>query len=546
MKKTPGWKRDVFLLIILSIIFFIVGNWSLSLTNPDEVFYVDSAKEMVQHHSWFTPYIFGHPQFEKPIFVYWLIRIAFLMFGVSSFAGRIFPGIFAMLGVAAVYILALAGFKDRSKALFSALVLGSSALYLGLARTVFTDLIFSVFILFALTAFYWGYSRGRRNQAIILFFIFSALACLTKGPLGILIPGLIVAIFLFIRKEIKFIFCPAALWGMILFALIALPWYIFMIKTYGHDFIKEFWVNDHLRRIFEAEHRHNDRWYFYPFSMLGCMFPWTFYAGAGVWAFFKRLKDETSAFPVFVACWLVVVFAIFQPAHSKLVSYIFPLFPALALAAGGFMVDEVFSARTKSGRSLGLLTAFSLLVIPFAVRVAAVKYPFYFVSSGSTLILALLSWAFAFGSLVFFILKNRRAAFFIQSGILPVLLILVPLTNIGPYVSSKGACDYLSSQPVGQSVVVCSKAFVRGVRFYTGYETAVFDSGSDNFYSPHPIPFLNSGAKLQDFLSGQPVTYCVIKKSAVDDFERLAGDKYEATLLKIEGNEYILKVETRQ
>ncbi len=543
MKKIAHRQKQVFILIILSVLFFIVGNGALSLTNPDEVFYMDSAQEMVQHNSWLTPYIFDQPQFEKPILIYWLLRLSFLIFGITGFAGRIFPALFALGGVISLYILARAGFQEPKKAFYSALILGSSALYLGLARMVFTDLIFSVFILFSLTAFYWSYFQGKKNFGIILFFIFSALAVLTKGPLGILIPGLIVGIFLALRKELKFVFCPAAFWGLIIFALIALPWYAVMLRTYGNDFIKEFWVNDHLRRIFQPEHPGNDRWYFYPFSMLGFMYPWVFYAGAGLWLLFRRLKKRVSAFPVFIACWLGVVLFIFQPAHSKLASYILPLFPALALAAGDYFVEQVLPGKSKFGRAAGLITALTLLIVPVAVRVAAVKYPFYFVSRHSTLILAFLGWAFAFGCLVFVFLRKPRAAFFVQLGLLPVFLIALPLINLEPYVSSRPAGEYLSGLSVGKSVVLCSKAFVRGVRFYTGAKTAVLDSGSDNFFSPHPIPFLNSPEKLREFLDKQPLTYCVLKKNAINDLQRLAGKDYQTILLRIEGNEYILKVE---
>jgi 4-amino-4-deoxy-L-arabinose transferase-like glycosyltransferase len=547
MKKIARWEKYVFVLILSSIVFFILGNAGLNLTNPDEVFYAGSAKEMAQHNSWLTPYLFDKPQFEKPIFTYWLIRLAFLMFGNNNFSARIFPALFGLAGMIAVYILAMAGLRERKKAFFSALILGSSALYLGLTRTIFTDLIFSVLILSALASFYWGYAKGGKNTAIILFFVFSALAVLTKGPLGIIIPGLTVIIFLALSKELDFIICPAAFWGMVVFAVIAVPWYAFMLKTYGNGFIKEFWVNDHIRRIFEAEHRKADRWYFYPLTMLGCMYPWSLYVAAGLWSVLRRLKKQASAFPLFLACWLGVVLAIFVPAHSKLTTYIFPLFPALALAAGDFMVDKIFNPKSRSARALGWATALSLLVIPVAVRVAAVKYPFYFISSGLTMILAVISWAFAFISLLFVFLKNHRAAFFIQMGLLPALLIAAPFTtNIDPYVSSREAGVYLATQPVGKSVVLCSKFFVRGVRFYTGYRTAVFDPSSDNFFSPHPIPFLNSELKLREFLASQPVTYCVLKKKALDDLERLAGNRYQSTLLTVEGDEYIYKVEPRK
>jgi 4-amino-4-deoxy-L-arabinose transferase-like glycosyltransferase len=262
-----------------------------------------------------------------------------------------------------------------------------------------------------------------------------------------------------------------------------------------------------------------------------------------MWSIFSRLKNKVSSFLVFLVCWIGVVFAIFQPAHSKLVSYIFPLFPALALAAGDFFVGKVLSRNTKTGRILGWITASILLIIPIAVRVAAVRYPLYFSSGRAVLILALLGWAITFGALFFVFLRKPKPAFFIQAALLPVFLVAIPLTNIEPYVSSREVSEYLSSQPINQSVILCSKAFVRGVRFYTGSRAAVFDSGSDNFFSPHPIPFLNNEDDLRNFLGSQPITYCVLKKSALDDFKRMAGDKYKVSLLLLAGNEYVLKVE---
>ena len=198
--------KYILILFCLACIFLILGNNILTLTDPDEVFYSLTTREMMEQNSWMTPYIFGQPQFEKPIFTYWLMRIGFTLFGFTPFIARLFPAIFAILGVIALYLLAMLGFRNEKKAFISALVLMSSALYIGLARTVFTDMIFSVLILFSLVSFYWGYARQQhKGTGILLFFIFSSLAVLTKGPLGFLIPFLIILAFLSIEKDIKFL-----------------------------------------------------------------------------------------------------------------------------------------------------------------------------------------------------------------------------------------------------------------------------------------------------------------------------------------------------
>ena len=181
------------------------------------------------------------------------------------------------------------GFHDEKKAFVSSLILLSSGLYIGLSRTLFTDMIFSVFVLFSLVSFYWGYSRNdRKGAGIILFFIFSALAVLTKGPLGFLIPSLIALMFLALRRDMKFLVCACSLWGLGIFIVAAFPWYIYMITRYGASFTHEFFYNDHIRRLLTAEHPKNDTWYFYPGSMIGCMFPWSLYVLAALIAVFHE------------------------------------------------------------------------------------------------------------------------------------------------------------------------------------------------------------------------------------------------------------------
>ncbi|MFA5096549.1 MAG: glycosyltransferase family 39 protein, partial [Candidatus Omnitrophota bacterium] len=346
--------KELLILIGLSYIYLMFGNGVLSLTNPDEVFYAQTAKEMIRHNTWMTPYLFDQPQFEKPIFLYWFLRVSVMLFGDTSFAYRFAPALFAILGAAAVYLLALIGFKNDRKAFISGLVLISSGFYIGLARSVFTDMIFSVLILLALLAFYWGYAHpARKGPGIILFFASSGLAVLAKGPLGLLIPAAVVAVFLLIKKDLKFIICRHSLWGLLAFSAIALPWYILMEVKYGASFNREFFYNDHFVRLIRAEHINYDNWHFYPLTMVGTVFPWSLYVLSGLFFLFRGIRRPGNDFRIFLAVWIVTVLLIFQFAHSKLTSYIFPLYPALILAAADFIHNSVY------GQNKGRLFYFS-------------------------------------------------------------------------------------------------------------------------------------------------------------------------------------------
>jgi 4-amino-4-deoxy-L-arabinose transferase-like glycosyltransferase len=537
---------ELLILIALAYIFLMFGNGTLSLTNPDEVFYTQTTKEMIQHKTWITPYLFGQPQFEKPILLYWLLRVAIGIFGNTSFAARFFPALFAILGTVAVYFLSLIGLKNEKKAFISGLVLISSGFYIGLSRSVFTDMIFSVLILFALLAFYWGYAYPlRKGRGIILFFIFSGLAVLAKGPLGLLIPLSIIVVFLLIKKDLKFLFSKYFLWGLLAFGVIALPWYILMEVKYGASFNREFFYNDHFLRLIKAEHRGNDRWYFYPFTMISTVFPWCLYSVIGLACLFKDIKRSAHNFNLFLLVWISVTLLIFQFAHSKLTSYIFPLYPALIIVAADFIYDSIAGAR--SGRLFyfsSLAMSVAILFFPIALLVTLPKYAPYLASRVPVYALAAALFILGAFALVFTLHKK-----FLGFTLTLVFLLLIVLfgaalvhEDVEPYVSSREASAYLLKNYPVSGPIICSKFYLRGVRFYTDKEVVAVDMPGSNFFSPHPVLFLNSPDKAREFLAKQPVNYGIIKRNNVEDFKSLCAGHYKFEILKQIGNEYVIRV----
>jgi 4-amino-4-deoxy-L-arabinose transferase-like glycosyltransferase len=538
--------RALLFLIAASYFFFMFGNGILSLTEPDEVFYSQTAREMTQHHSVFTPYLFDKPQFEKPILFYWLLQAAFSLFGNISFAARFFPALFASFGIIAVYWFGMLGFRDRKKAFFSALLLMSSGLYAGLARTVLIDTVFTVLILYALLSFFWGYTRPeKKNIGIILFFVFSALAVLAKGPLGLAISLGTVASFLFIKRNLRFLISSEFLRGFLVFLFLALPWYILMIHRYGSVFTDEFFINDHIRRFLEAEHHSNDTFYFYPLSLIYCLYPWGLFVIAGLIAALANIRKNAGDIIVFLLCWISVVFVIFSPAHSKLVSYIFPLYPALALLAGSYVIDKI--SLKKPGRLFYILsfgTLFFLLLVPAAIIILLVKFPFYISSYAPAYVYLALTIAFSLVYLFFSIRKRYTVVIGMLAGYLLLILSALPFVSgdIDPYVSSRKECEYLMRNFPIDGVILCSKSNVRGVRLFTDRKVAVNGIRTGDFFSPHPIPFLKTEEQVKSFFQTQKVTYCIVNKSSAEQIKLLDGTEFNVRELNVMGNKYILEV----
>lgn len=538
--------QRISILFLICYALFLFGNNTFSLTDPDEVFYSMTAREMAAKNEWVTPFIFNRPQFEKPVLTFWLIEIAFKAWGQTPFAARFFPALFGTFGVMAVYLLGLMGFKDERKAFLSAFLLATSAFFVGMGKTVFTDMIFTVFILYAFLFFMLAFSDRRKAVwGFIGFYVFCALAVLTKGPLGWLIPQLAVILFLLYQRQINFLRNPWVGVGFLLFLALTLPWYIYMTNHYGQAFIQEFFYNDHWRRLLEAEHKGNDRWFFYPVTMLAGLFPWSLFLAAALVDLFKRLRRQVTMMDYLCLSWIVVVFVVFQVAHSKLASYILPLFPALALITGNFLGDCLSEIQQRKKVQNLLFASFIILALLGIGAVVGQKALAHYMSSVSPLYFlsgALIALS-GIGISLCFKEHIQPALYILGLSLCPIFLTAyIVRSDIEGYASSYEASAYMPQRSSGVTTLLASKANARGIRFYTDQDVAVVDFSGKPFFSPHPIVILDSQDKVLDLLGRQPVTFGVIRKAAYQAMLKYCAHRFQVSLLGNIGYDYIVRI----
>ncbi len=541
------------ILLVLAYTLLMFGNNIVSLTHPDEVFYIQTAKEMLTHKSWLTPIIFDEVQFEKPFLSFALFALAIKIFGLTAFGARFWPALFGIIGVGTVYWISWTLFKRKRLAFLSGVILSSSFIYLALSRAVLTDMIFSVFVTITIGCFCFAYyNRKYKNEGIILYFTVAAIAVLTKGLLGIVFPVAAVLIFLIYEKNLKFLKCRATAWGALLFLGIALPWHLLMYARHGSWFLQEYFYNVHWRRILVSEHARLDNWYFYIMLMFVGVTPWfLFWIPAGRSMFMQFKKKMASRDKLFfLIAWIVSIYAFVQPAHSKLASYIFPAFPAIAIILA-YTINEALE-RAKNGDSLKLfkMCAYIMSIILGGVAIggiiAAKQYsdiilnmqPVYW-SAGALICIALLM-----------AILNRKKMYlqmlFTYLGVTFTLLgaLYFSRSYIEPWVSCKLICNVLLTVDQSQTPILASKFYVRGVRYYTNRPMAVIDINGKGFWSPHPIPFLNKDSMVVDFLNERPVTWAVLKEGNVEDLHRILKNRpFRIEEIDGIGGKHILRIE---
>lgn len=353
----------VALLCLVALYFW--GNGALPVTAPVEVNYAQTAKEMLAAGDFLSPQIYGNYWYDKPIFFYWELLAAFSVFGVTDFAARFFPALFAAAGLGLTYAFARRLYDERT-AFWSALILGTSVLYSFLAKLILTDLSLFVFFGGTLAAFYIGY-RERRRSFFYIAYACAGLAVLTKGPIGFLLPGLIILVFLIAARDLSALGRVCLPTGLLVFAAVCAPWYVYMYLVHGADFVNTFLGIHNVLRATVSEHAQWDVWYFYLGIYVLGMFPWSF---ALPLALFRawRVRPVVETRTLFLLVWAIVVPVFFQMMATKYPTYSFPAFLPTAILTARLLAQNTRVLKAGAIVGMGLYLAVVFAATNYAGR----------------------------------------------------------------------------------------------------------------------------------------------------------------------------------
>ncbi len=364
-------KKNLLFLLVLTSILYMVALGNHGLLDPDEGRYSEIPREMIESGDYITPRLNYVAYFEKPVLHYWLTVLSFKVMGQNEFAARFWPAVLALAGVFVTYWLANRMNGPRA-ALLSAWILATSLVYFAIGQINITDMPLSFFITLSMAGFWMGHRRDRKF--FLLFYIGMALATLTKGLIGIVLPAGIAFWWIVLTRKWSVIREALYLPGIVIFFLVATPWFV-LVSLENPDFFDFFFIQEHFLRYTTKMHgRFEPWWWFIPILIVGAI-PWTgFLPGAISDALPSSMARPThqDRSNLFLLLWFAIIFIFFSLSSSKLIPYIIPVMPPLAIMAGSFL--DYHMDRGKS-RALGMgLLLNSLILVPFGVAAAA--YPF--------------------------------------------------------------------------------------------------------------------------------------------------------------------------
>ncbi|MBI2363793.1 MAG: glycosyltransferase family 39 protein [Deltaproteobacteria bacterium] len=305
------------------------------LFEPDEGRNAERARELLVLNNWAIPHENFLPALDKTIFLYWLIAIAYKLFGVSEWSARL-PSALAALGcLLLVYKFA----RDRWGnwvALWSTLILLTNIQFFFYSRLVIFDMTLTFLTTLALIEYSQALDTGdphSRPRHIVLMSAAMGLATLAKGPIGALLPAMVIFFHLLLLRRWSFLAWRNLLLGGIVFSAIVAPW-AGWTETKHPGYLRYFFWEENVLRFLTPHFQRGEPWYYFIIVLACGFFPWSLLLPSTIkntWT--KSLAKDN----LFLILWSVVPFLFFSASNSKLPHYILPIFPALSIMTGRYI-----------------------------------------------------------------------------------------------------------------------------------------------------------------------------------------------------------------
>jgi 4-amino-4-deoxy-L-arabinose transferase-like glycosyltransferase len=349
---------------LLGILLFFPGLDSYGILDPSDGLYTEGAREMVESGNYITPYLNYQTFFDKPVLIYWLIAASYKLFGIAPWSARVPVALAGILTPVAMYAFGRQLMRRRA-AVLSSLTLLSCGLFLTVGHIALIDVPLTLVTVVAMMSLF-IYLRSHRFHLLIMFYAALGVSILLKGFVLVGEVGVVLALYELSKRYVLseklgvgwwlLLKQMRPQWGLVLVALIALPWYVAVDLATQGQFIREFFINQHLGRLAGTMNHAQDPWWFYLPFILGGSFPWSFLLVSSlpilVRSFRKRAalsaSQETAIFSFW---WAAVILILFNVVKTKLATYILPAFPALCILTG-LLLDKWILFKTCAWRKV--------------------------------------------------------------------------------------------------------------------------------------------------------------------------------------------------
>ena len=377
MQRFNAWldqdARRSLLLALLALAALCAGLFGqqlggLGLMDKTEGLFVEIPRQMLESGDWVTPRWNGELFFDYPVWGYWMVGLSFRLFGVSEWAARLPAALAASATVLAVFAVLMlvapaveAHHKRLGRAVLGGTVLALCPGWIGWGRSSVTDMFLASGISLALLGFVLAHSATpkrpwQRPLGFVALAVFCGVAVLAKGPVGLLLPGLVMLAFWALKGTLLAELRRTPWIPLVaLFLGVSAPWYGMATAANGTEFLGRFLGFSNLERFTSVIYDHpGPPWFYLPWVLL-LLLPWSLYlpVAAARLRFWRLAVWRTTAagddLALLALLWLVLMVGFFSAAATKLPGYILPVLPG-----GSLLVTLLFAPLQPAASPWGL------------------------------------------------------------------------------------------------------------------------------------------------------------------------------------------------
>ncbi len=300
---------------------------------------------MVYDGHWIYPTANGKPYYIKPPLFNWVgSAFAVLNGEVTEYTSRLPSAIAAAIGLVLIYFIGKMLFGCRA-ALLSALIIGTTPIYIEFGRWIQINMISTVLLMASLALFYWGYTDERkRTPAYLLMYVPAGLGTLNMGLVNVAMPVIVISLYLIAVKDFKHILRLKIGWGILIYIAIVAPWNITVSLQGEH--VRNLFILSNFTRYF-GEWVHVRPFYYYLTTTPPYFLPWIVYLPGALYLCFSQKTGVERKQLLFPFLWMAGLFVFFSLSQTKRSEYLLPIFPAMALLVG-YVIDRSLRERSDS------------------------------------------------------------------------------------------------------------------------------------------------------------------------------------------------------
>ncbi len=352
-----------------------------AITDSDEAFYAESAREMRETGDWLTPMYNEEPRFEKPVLMYWLIAASYLVDGPSELAARL-PS--ALAGLALAWLSYAIGRRwyDSTTGVLAGAIVATTYGCFAMARQALPDLLLTVWVVLSTWALIRALSPGNgpgepavdtasyQRRWLIIGATAAGMACLTKGPVGAVLPAIVAAPLALWEHRTQagrwrwppVLSRPAVLAAIGVFTLITAPWFLAMAERHGSEYLARFFVGENLLRFTTTEFNESRPTWFYLPILAGGFLPWTPFIALWIPSVVRTLRTRRAptAASLRLTVWALAPLIFYTLSIGKQPRYILPMLPPIAILLASTLRWHAEAPRTR--RRMGLFDGCAIAV----------------------------------------------------------------------------------------------------------------------------------------------------------------------------------------